>query len=196
MKIYPLVKRITDLVLSVMAAAVLFPVFIIISMAIKLDSKGSIIFKQERIGIGKKHFVIFKFRSMYSDTPENIPTHTLNDPYKYITRSGKFLRRSSMDELPQLINIIKGDMSIVGPRPALWNQYDLIYERDRYGANDIRPGLTGWAQINGRDDLPITVKARFDGEYVKKMSPLLDLKIIFRTLIKAFRHEGIKEGKG
>jgi O-antigen biosynthesis protein WbqP len=160
-----------------------------------LDSKGPVLFKQRRIGKGKKEFYILKFRTMRIDTPKDMPTHLLEDPEMYITKVGKFLRKTSLDELPQIVNIIKGEMSIIGPRPALWNQYDLIEERDKYGANDVVPGLTGWAQINGRDELPIDVKAKLDGEYVEKLSPLFDLKVFFMTIKSVSRSEGVKEGK-
>lgn len=161
---------------------------------IKLDSKGPVFFKQKRVGIHKKHFYILKFRTMRIDTPQDTPTHLLQNPEKYITRVGKFLRKSSLDELPQIINILKGEMSIIGPRPALWNQYDLIAERDKYGANDVLPGLTGWAQINGRDELPIEVKARFDGEYVQNMGLWMDIKCFFGTIISVIKRDGIVEG--
>ena len=163
-RIYFFIKRIIDIVLSLLAVFLLIIPGIIIAIFIKIDSKGSIFFKQRRIGKNKKYFIIYKFRTMRSDTPTNIPTHLLENPDFYITRVGKILRRTSLDELPQIINILKGDMSIVGPRPALWNQEDLILERDKYGANNIRPGLTGLAQINGRDELEISEKAKLDGE--------------------------------
>ena len=164
--IYRYFKRVIGFVISLIGFIVLIPVFLILIVCIKLDSKGPILFKQRRIGLHKKEFNILKFRTMKIDTPKDTPTHLLENPDMYITKVGKFLRKTSLDELPQIINIIKGDMCIVGPRPALWNQYDLIEERDKYGANDIVPGLTGWAQINGRDELPIDVKAKLDGEYV------------------------------
>ncbi|MEH7814978.1 sugar transferase, partial [Bacillus toyonensis] len=169
--------------------------FLLLIICIKLDSKGPVLFKQRRIGKGKKEFYILKFRTMRIDTPKDMPTHLLEDPDMYITKVGKFLRKTSLDELPQIINIIKGEMSIIGPRPALWNQYDLIKERDKYGANDVTPGLTGWAQINGRDELPIDVKAKLDGEYVDKLSPLFDLKVFFMTIKSVLKSEGVKEGK-
>ena len=171
------------------------PLFLLLIICIKLDSKGPVLFKQRRIGKGKKEFYILKFRTMRIDTPKDMPTHLLEDPEMYITKVGKFLRKTSLDELPQIINIIKGEMSIIGPRPALWNQYDLIKERDKYGANDVTPGLTGWAQINGRDELPIDVKAKLDGEYVEKLSPLFDLKVFFMTIKSVLKSEGVKEGK-
>jgi len=188
------VKRILDFVLSFIALIMLSPVFLIIAILIKLDSKGPVLFKQKRVGKNKKHFYILKFRTMKVDTPKDTPTHMLQNPEKYITRVGKFLRKTSLDELPQIINILKGDMSIIGPRPALWNQYDLIAERDKYGANDVYPGLTGWAQINGRDELPIEVKARYDGEYVQKMSFWMDVKCFFRTIISVIKVDGVVEG--
>lgn len=188
------IKRILDLIFSIIGLVILSPLLLILIILIKLDSKGPILFKQKRVGKSKKYFNILKFRTMRIDTPKDVPTHLLENPEKYITRIGKFLRKTSLDELPQIINIIKGDMSIVGPRPALWNQYDLITERDKYGANDIYPGLTGWAQINGRDELPIPVKAKYDGEYVKKISFWFDLYIIFRTIFSVVKAEGVKEG--
>lgn len=187
-------KRIIDFVLSIVGLIVLSPLFLILMTAIKLDSRGPVLFRQKRVGIYKKHFNILKFRTMRTDTPKDIPTHLLKDPDLYITKVGRFLRRTSLDELPQIINIIKGDMAIVGPRPALWNQYDLIAERDKYGANDVRPGLTGWAQINGRDELEIPVKAQLDGEYVKKMGLIMDLRCFFGTFLSVLREEGVVEG--
>ena len=187
-------KRILDLLVSIIGLIILSPVFLILIIWIKLDSKGPVLFKQKRVGVHKTHFNILKFRTMKIDTPKDTPTHLLKNPEQYITRAGKFLRKTSLDELPQIINIIKGDMAIVGPRPALWNQYDLIEERDKYGANDIRPGLTGWAQVNGRDELEIPVKAALDGEYVEKMGFAMDMKCIFKTVIQIFTHEGVVEG--
>lgn len=192
---YKTVKRAIDFTLSLIGLLCLSPILLLIALIIKLESKGKILFTQRRIGKNKRIFNIYKFRTMRSDTPKDMPTHLLSNPEKFITRSGAFLRKSSLDELPQLINILVGDMSIVGPRPALWNQDDLIAERDRYRANDILPGLTGWAQINGRDELPITEKAKLDGEYVSKMSFIFDIKIFLMTFIKVLRSEGIKEGK-
>ena len=170
------------------------PVFIILMLLIKLDSKGPILFKQKRVGKNKEHFYILKFRTMRTDTPSDMPTHMLQNPDAFITKLGKFLRKSSLDELPQIINILKGEMSIVGPRPALWNQYDLIAERDKYGANDILPGLTGWAQVNGRDELPIELKARFDGEYVNKLSWSFDSSIFIKTVLSVMKSDGVREG--
>lgn len=195
MKKYLILKRIIDIVLSVITFIILLPFFVIFAIIIKIESKGLIIFKQERIGKNKKHFNIYKFRTMRTDTPKDMPTHMLKNPDMYITKFGKFMRKTSIDELPQIINIIKGQMSIIGPRPALWNQDDLIEERDKYNANSIRPGLTGWAQVNGRDELEIPIKAKYDGEYVEKMSFLFDIKIFLKTIIKVFRHDGVVEGK-
>lgn len=188
------IKRVLDFILSLVAFIILFIPFLILVIWIKLDSKGPVLFKQKRVGINKTHFNILKFRTMRIDTPKDTPTHLLENPDQYITKAGKFLRKTSLDELPQLINIIKGDMAIVGPRPALWNQYDLIEERDKYGANDILPGLTGWAQINGRDELEIPIKAAFDGEYVKKLSLGMDIKCILGTVKSVLKHEGVVEG--
>ena len=194
-KIYATVKRIIDIVFSILGLIILAPVFLIISVVIKLESKGPVIFKQKRIGRYKKNFTIYKFRTMRNDAPKDMPTHMLKNANGCITKVGNILRKTSLDELPQLVNILKGDMSIVGPRPALWNQDDLIKERDKYNANDIRPGLTGWAQINGRDELEIQTKAKFDGEYIQKISLMFDIKIFFKTIINVFKHEGIIEGE-
>jgi len=183
-----------DFILAFIGMVVLSPVFLLLIICIKLDSKGPVLFKQRRIGKGKSEFYILKFRTMKIDTPKDTPTHLLKDPDSYITRVGKFMRKTSMDELPQIINILKGEMSIIGPRPCLWNQYDLIAERDKYGANDIYPGLTGWAQINGRDELPIKVKAKLDGEYVKNMSFAFDVRCFFGTIISILKHDGVVEG--
>lgn len=191
---YTHIKRVLDFGLALLGLIVLLPVLLILVIAIKVDSKGPVLFKQKRVGIHKSHFMILKFRTMRIDTPKDMPTHLLENPEQYITKVGKFLRKTSLDELPQIFNIIKGDMAIVGPRPALWNQYDLIEERDKYGANDIRPGLTGWAQINGRDELEIPVKAKLDGEYVQKMGPGMDLKCFFGTFASVLRSDGVVEG--
>lgn len=177
-----------------MGLIVLLPVFFIITVAIKLDSKGPVFFKQKRIGKGKTYFYILKFRSMKIDTPKDVPTHLLENPEQYITRVGKFIRKTSLDELPQIFNILVGHMSIVGPRPALWNQDDLVAQRDKYGANDIMPGLTGWAQINGRDELPIDIKARLDGEYVEKMGLIMDIRCIMGTFSRVLKKDGVVEG--
>ena len=187
-------KRIIDFILSLMGIVVLSPVLLLLCLAIKLDSKGPIIFKQKRVGKNKTHFNIYKFRTMKIDTPKEMPTHLLADPDFYITKVGKFLRKTSLDELPQLFNIIKGDMAVIGPRPALWNQYDLIEERDKYGANDIRPGLTGLAQISGRDELEIKQKALLDGTYTENISPSIDLKCFLGTIVSVFKSEGVIEG--
>ena len=192
--IYPKIKRLIDFSLSFLGLVILSPVFLILILSIKLDSKGPVLFKQKRVGIHKSHFLILKFRTMRIDTPKDTPTHLLGDPDQYITRMGRFLRKTSLDELPQIWNIFIGQMSIIGPRPALWNQYDLIEERDKYGANDIKPGLTGWAQINGRDELPIEVKAKLDGEYVEKMSFHFDIRCFIGTLIRVVKSDGVIEG--
>ena len=191
---YTPIKRIIDIVLSGVGIIVLSPLLLVLRIAIKLDSPGPILFKQKRVGIHKKYFMIYKFRTMRTDTPKDMPTHMLSNPEQYITRTGKFLRKTSLDELPQIFNIFKGDMSIVGPRPALWNQYDLIAERDKYGANDVLPGLTGWAQINGRDELEIPVKAKLDGEYIAKYGFSMDLRCFFGTFLSVLRQDGVVEG--
>ena len=187
-------KRAIDFVLSLTGLIVLSPVFIILCIWIKVDSQGPIFFKQKRVGKNKKYFNILKFRTMYVDTPKDMPTHMLFNPDQYITKVGKFLRKTSLDELPQIINILKGEMAIIGPRPALWNQDDLIAERDKYKANDIKPGLTGWAQINGRDELEIDLKAKLDGYYVEHISFLFDCKCFFGTITSVLKHEGVVEG--
>jgi len=191
---YKKLKRIIDFLLSLVSITFIWWILAIIAVAIKIESKGPIIFKQKRIGINKSEFYIYKFRTMKIDTPKDMPTHLLKNPDAYITKVGKILRKTSLDELPQIFNILKGEMSIIGPRPALWNQYDLIEQRDKFGANNIMPGLTGWAQVNGRDELEIDVKAKFDGEYVQKMSLLFDIKILFMTVFSVFTFKGIKEG--
>ena len=188
------VKRGLDLVLSFCALVVLSPLLLAISVWIKCDSPGPVLFRQKRVGKGKDLFFILKFRTMRTDTPKDVPTHLLQDPDAYITRSGHFLRKTSLDELPQIWNILVGQMSIVGPRPALWNQYDLLEERDKYGANDVTPGLTGWAQVNGRDELEIPVKAKLDGEYVARLSFGMDLKCFFLTIARVLTHKGVVEG--
>ena len=187
-------KRLIDLLLSGCAIVVLSPVFLLLVIAIKLDSPGPVVFKQKRVGLHKTHFNILKFRTMRIDTPRDCPTHLLENPKQWITRVGGFLRKTSLDELPQIFNIFAGHMSIIGPRPALWNQFDLIEERDKYGANDVMPGLTGWAQINGRDELPIDVKAKLDGEYVENQSLAFDIKCFIGTVISVLRHDGVVEG--
>ena len=187
-------KRFMDILLSGCGIVLLAPVYFLIAVAIKVDDPGPVFFRQKRVGIHKTHFQILKFRTMKMETPRDMPTHLLENPEQYITRVGKILRKTSLDELPQIFQIFTGEMSIIGPRPALWNQYDLIEERDKYGANDVRPGLTGWAQINGRDELPIDVKARFDGEYVKNLSFGFDCKCFFGTIISVLKHDGVVEG--
>lgn len=187
-------KRLSDTVLAALGLIILSPLFLLLIILIKLDSRGPVFFRQRRVGIHRKYFEILKFRTMRIDTPKDTPTHLLENPEQYITRMGKFLRKTSLDELPQLINILKGDMSIVGPRPALWNQEDLLKARDRYGANDVMPGLTGWAQINGRDELEIPVKARLDGEYVKHMGIRMDCVCFLRTIASVLKSDGVVEG--
>jgi O-antigen biosynthesis protein WbqP len=188
------IKRLIDIILSLLGIIILSPVFLILIIAVKIDSPGPVLFKQKRIGIGKSNFYMLKFRTMQINTPKDTPTHLLENPEQYITRLGKFIRKISLDELPQLYNILVSHMSIVGPRPALWNQYDLIDERDKYNANEVQPGLTGWAQVNGRDELPITLKAKFDGEYVQKRSFAMDCKCFFMTIFKIVKSDGVVEG--
>ena len=192
--IYTKVKRALVFILSLCACIILSPILIVLCIAIKIDSRGPVLFKQKRVGIHKTYFSIYKFRTMRIDTPKDMPTHMLKDPDQYITKVGRFLRRSSLDELPQLFNILKGDMSFVGPRPALWNQDDLVAERDKYGANDVIPGLTGWAQINGRDELEIPVKAALDGEYVRKMGFWFDTRCLLGTFTSVLKADGVVEG--
>ena len=187
-------KRLIDIVLSGMALLILWLPMLIIAIIVKCDSKGPVFFWQKRVGLHKETFMMPKFRSMYTETPANMPTHMLQDPDQWITKAGRILRKTSLDELPQILSIFTGKMSIIGPRPALWNQDDLIAERDKYGANDVRPGLTGWAQINGRDELEIDLKAKLDGEYVEKMSFLFDCKCFFGTITSVLRHDGVVEG--
>lgn len=187
-------KRLIDIALSSIGLIILSPIFAILIIAIKLDSPGPVLFKQKRVGINKTHFYILKFRTMRIDTPKDTPTHMLENPDQWITKVGKFLRKTSLDELPQIINIFKGEMSIIGPRPALWNQYDLIKKRDKYGANDVPVGLTGWAQINGRDELPIEVKAKLDGEYVERRSLWFDAICFIGTFTAVLRRKGVIEG--
>lgn len=188
------VKRSIDFILALLGLIILSPVFVVLCIWVKYDSKGPILFKQRRVGRNKTYFNILKFRTMFSDTPKDMPTHLLSHPEEYITKAGKFLRKTSLDELPQIINILKGEMSIIGPRPALWNQVDLVDEREKYSANSIRPGLTGWAQINGRDELEIDIKAKLDGDYTKHISFLFDVKCFFGTIVSVLRSEGIVEG--
>jgi len=187
-------KRLIDIVLSACGIVILSPVLLLLVIAIRLDSPGPVLFKQKRVGLHKSHFNILKFRTMRIDTPRDMPTHLLENPEQWITKVGGFLRRTSLDELPQIFNIFMGQMSVIGPRPALWNQYDLIAERDKYGANDVVPGLTGWAQINGRDELPIEVKGKLDGEYVERMSFLFDVKCFFGTIASVLKSDGVVEG--
>ena len=187
-------KRLLDIVLSAGGISVLAIPMGIIAISIKLDSKGPVFFRQKRVGLNKEHFEILKFRTMRIDTPHDAPTHELSDPQKWITKVGRILRKTSLDEIPQLFNIFKGEMSVIGPRPALWNQFDLIEERDKYGANDVKPGLTGWAQIHGRDELEIDVKAKLDGEYVEKMSFGFDCKCFLGTIKSVLKSEGVVEG--
>jgi len=192
---YLIVKRTIDFIFSLISLVILSPVFLILVISIKMDSRGPILFKQKRVGIHKTHFEILKFRTMLIDTPKDAPTHLLANPEQYITRVGKFLRKTSLDELPQLVNILTGEMALIGPRPPLWNQYDLIAERDKYGANDILPGLTGWAQINGRDTVSIEDKAWFDGEYVRKIGLRMDINVFIQTIILVLNKSGVVEGR-
>lgn len=189
-----IIKRILDIIFSLLGIILCSWLLLLLAFIIKLTSKGPILFKQKRIGIHKTTFNILKFRTMRIDTPKDMPTHLLTNPDQYITKIGKFMRKTSLDELPQLFNILVGEMSIIGPRPALWNQYDLIALRDQYGANEIKPGLTGLAQISGRDELELEVKAKLDGEYVKHISFLFDTKLFFGTITSVLRHDGVKEG--
>ncbi len=191
---YKACKSVIDRVLAGIAILALAPLLAFLAGWVKVSSPGPVFFRQKRVGIGKTHFEILKFRTMRTDTPADVPTHLLQDPEQYITSAGKFLRKTSLDELPQLFNILKGDMAIVGPRPALWNQYDLIAERDKYGANGILPGLTGWAQINGRDELEIPKKAKYDGFYARHMSPILDIVCIVGTVVAVVEQKGVVEG--
>lgn len=187
-------KQKIDFIIALIGLFVMSPLFVGIMIAIKLESKGPVFFKQKRVGLHQSYFNILKFRTMRIDTPKDTPTHLLNDPTQYITKVGKFLRKTSLDELPQIINILKGEMAIIGPRPALWNQYDLIEEREKYNANDILPGLTGLAQINGRDELPIEIKAKLDGDYVQKLSFWMDVRCFMGTLLSVVKGEGVLEG--
>ena len=188
------IKRLIDVVLSALGLLILAVPMLIFAVIVKLDSKGPVLFWQKRVGLHKAHFRMPKFRTMYTETPAEMPTHMLSDPQRWITPVGRVYRKLSIDELPQLWCILTGKMSIIGPRPALWNQEDLIAERDKYGANDVRPGLTGWAQINGRDELEIPVKAKLDGEYVEKCSFLFDCKCFFGTIISVLKSDGVVEG--
>ena len=186
-------KRTLDFLLSLCGLLVLWPLFLVIAIAIKIDDPGPVFFSQKRVGLHKRYFQLYKFRSMKVNTPD-VPTHLLEHPEQYISKVGGFLRKYSLDELPQIINILLGQMAIIGPRPALWSQEDLIAERDKYGANDVRPGLTGWAQINGRDELTIEEKSAYDGEYVKRLSFAFDCKCFFGTIGAVLRHDGVVEG--
>ena len=188
-------KRALDILLSGCGIIVLSPLYLLLAIAIKVDDPGPVFFRQKRVGLHKTHFQILKFRTMKMCTPHDVPTHQLQNPEQYITRVGKLLRKTSLDELPQIFQIFTGKMSVIGPRPALWNQFDLIAERDKYGANDCVPGLTGYAQVHGRDELPIPVKAELDGYYAKNLSFGLDVKIFFRTIGSVLHHEGVVEGK-
>ena len=188
------IQRLRDIILSACGILLLSPLFLILMLAVYIDDPGPFFFRQKRVGIHQSTFYLWKFRSMKVSTPKDVPTHLLENPEQYITRVGRFLRKTSLDELPQIFQIFTGSMSIVGPRPALWNQFDLIEERDRYGANDVRPGLTGWAQINGRDELSIAEKARYDGEYVARLSFAFDVKCFFGTFGKVLRQEDVVEG--
>ena len=188
------IKRLLDFLLSLIGIVFAAIPMLIISFVIRKEDPGPVLFTQRRVGIHKTFFTLYKFRSMKMSTPHDVPTHQLENPEQYLLKCGKFIRKYSLDELPQLINILKGDMSVIGPRPALWNQEDLIAERDRYGANDVKPGLTGWAQINGRDELEIPIKAKLDGEYVERESFLFDCRCFFGTFLKVLRHEGVVEG--
>ncbi|MCL2202564.1 MAG: sugar transferase [Defluviitaleaceae bacterium] len=187
-------KRAGDIILSFIGIIFLIPILLIIGILIKIDDPGPVFFRQKRVGIHKRHFYMLKFRSMKINTPKDVPTHLLENPEQYISRVGKILRKLSLDELPQIFHILTGKMSVVGPRPALWNQFDLIAERDKYSANGVRPGLTGWAQVNGRDELPIPVKAKLDGEYINKISFKMDLKCFLMTIFKVLRSDGVVEG--
>ena len=191
---YPYIKRGADVILSLLALICLSPVYLIVALAVKISSPGPVLFRQKRVGRGGRLFTIYKFRTMRTDTPRDTATHLLQDPSRYITRVGAFLRRSSLDELPQFFNVLKGDMSIVGPRPALYNQYDLIAAREKAGVNAVRPGITGLAQISGRDELPIPVKVRYDREYVENLSLNMDARCFFGTIISVLRAEGVREG--
>lgn len=188
------IKRLIDVILSAIGIVVALIPMLIVGIVIMIEDPGPVFFKQKRVGVHKSHFELLKFRSMKMNTPHDMPTHLLENPDQYILKSGKILRKYSIDEIPQFFNILKGDMSIIGPRPALWNQFDLIEERDKYGANDIKPGLTGWAQINGRDELEIPEKARLDGEYVQKMGFVFDCKCFLMTITSVLKHDGVVEG--
>lgn len=189
------IKRFLDVALCLFALIFLAPLFVVLAALVQLSSPGGVFFRQKRVGKNKRHFYMLKFRTMRTDTPKDCPTHLLENPEQYITPIGKFLRKTSLDELPQIINILRGDMTLIGPRPALWNQFDLIAERDKYGANSVEMGITGLAQINGRDELPIPIKAKYDGIYARKISFLFDLRIFFITIFKILKSDGVQEGK-
>lgn len=189
-----MLKRVADVCLALILAVVLSPVLVLIALLVKASSPGAVLFRQRRIGRHRREFMMLKFRTMREDAPHDTPTHLLSDPMAHVTPLGSILRRTSLDELPQVWNVLRGDMSFVGPRPALWNQYDLIAEREKYGANDVRPGLTGWAQVNGRDELPVDEKARLDGYYVEHMSVAFDIGCILRTLTAVVTARGVAEG--
>ena len=189
-----IIKRALDFLIALGGTVVLSPVLAVLALWVKCDSPGPVLFRQKRVGKDKTYFQILKFRTMSADTPKDVPTHLLRNPEAMITRSGRVLRKTSLDELPQLFNILAGQMSVVGPRPALWNQEDLIAERDKYGANALMPGLTGWAQVNGRDELPIPVKAQLDGYYARHISFALDVKIFFKTIANVLTEKGVVEG--
>ena len=191
---YPYIKRGADVLFALLALICLSPVYLALALAVKISSPGPVLFRQKRVGRGGRLFTIYKFRTMRTDTPRDTATHLLQDPARYITGVGAFLRRSSLDELPQFFNVLKGDMSIVGPRPALYNQYDLIAAREAAGVNAVRPGITGWAQINGRDELPIPVKVQFDREYVENLSLKMDARCFFGTIWSVLRADGVREG--
>ena len=191
---YPRVKGLLDRLIAIIGLVVLFPLFLLLAVWIKLDSKGPVLFRQRRIGYLKQEFMLLKFRTMRNDTPNEIPTHLMKEASKYITTSGRFLRKTSLDELPQLINVIKGEMSLVGPRPALWNQTDLISIRDTFDVHSVKPGITGYAQVHGRDELPIPDKAKLDGDYVKRQSFWFDLTLLFMTVGAVIQTKGIAEG--
>ena len=191
---YPLLKRAFDILFSLLVLLFGGWLYLIIALVIRVGSPGPVLFRQERVGLRKRNFQILKFRTMRADAPRDTPTHMLRDPQAYITPVGRWLRRTSLDELPQVFNILRGQMSVVGPRPALWNQADLIAERDKYGANDVPPGLTGWAQVNGRDELPIAEKAKLDGDYVAHRSLGMDLRILLRTVGSVLSSDGVQEG--
>ena len=190
---YRFMKRTGDILISSVALLLLSPVFAFLALWIKADSQGPVFFRQKRVGRNKTHFMIVKFRTMYTSAPKDMPTHLVQNSGSMITKAGRILRKTSLDELPQLWNILKGEMSLVGPRPALYNQYDLIAERDKYRANDVRPGLTGLAQISGRDELAIETKAKRDGEYIAKMSVSTDISILCRTFLSVIKHEGVRD---